>query len=63
MSNPDPDYDKKPSVKKVMNAMAEIFKPPKCPKCGCDGRLKPLFLDMQFDKMVYQCTKCGTEFI
>ena len=35
--------------------------PHKCPKCG--GKLHSEFFDMQFDKMVYRCDKCGKEYI
>lgn len=32
-----------------------------CPEC--DGRMKSKFLDMEIDTIVYECTKCGKEWI
>lgn len=32
-----------------------------CPECN--GRMKSEYLDMQFDNMVYKCTKCGKEWM
>lgn len=35
----------------------------KCPTENCKGRLKIKMLDMQFDKLVYECNVCKKEFI
>jgi len=33
----------------------------KCPECG--GRVRFVFIDMEFDKAVYECLECKKEFI
>lgn len=32
-----------------------------CPECG--GRMKSEYLDMEIEKLVYKCKKCGKEWV
>ena len=41
-------------IKKIKNILSLH-----CPECG--GIMESEFLDIEIDKMVYKCTKCGKE--
>jgi predicted nucleic acid-binding Zn ribbon protein len=47
-------------IKKVWEKIKDIFSL-HCPECN--GRMKSEFLDMEIDKLVYKCEKCGEKWI
>ena len=47
-------------MKKLLKKIKDLFSL-HCLKCN--GIVKSEYLDMQFDKMVYKCTKCGKEWM
>lgn len=47
-------------MKKIIEKIKDIFSL-HCPEC--DGRMKCKMLDMQFDSLVYECSKCGKEWM
>lgn len=47
-------------MKKLIEKIKDIFSL-HCQECG--GRMKSEMLDMQFDNLVYKCTKCGKEWM
>jgi uncharacterized Zn finger protein len=44
----------------MFKKIKEFFKL-KCPNCG--GEMCSIFLDMEIDKFVYECKKCGKRWI
>ena len=47
-------------MRKLLKKIKDLFNL-HCPECN--GIVKSEYLDMQFDKMVYKCTKCGKEWM
>ena len=45
---------------KLLNRFFRFFKPG-CPECS--GKLSGSFIDMQFDKVIYECECCKKQFI
>lgn len=50
----------KEKIKKIIEKIKDIFSL-HCP--ACNGIMKSKYLDMQFDHLVYKCTKCGKEWM
>ena len=48
-------------IKKITDRIPISFDGLTCPDCG--GKLHDEFLDMQFNKLVYKCEKCGKEWM
>lgn len=47
-------------MSKIVEWIRDLF----CLHCeNCGGRMKEKFLDMQIDRIVYKCEKCGKEWI
>ena len=47
-------------IKKLLKMIRNIFIR-HCPECK--GEMKEIGIDLFFDREVYQCTKCGKEWI
>ena len=47
-------------LKAIWEKVKDIFSL-HCPECN--GRMKSEYLDMELDKLVYKCEKCGKKFI